>query len=51
MLYVKVSSRDYSSIYARTPENVTNNRYLPILAILGESTYVQFRLYINVARM
>ncbi len=29
--YVKVSSRDYSSIYARTQENVTNIRYSPIL--------------------
>ncbi len=28
---MKVSSRDYSSIYARTPENVTNIRYSPIL--------------------
>ncbi len=27
----KVSSRDYSSIYARTPKNVTNIRYSPIL--------------------
>ncbi len=28
--YLKVSSRNYSSIYARAPENVTNIRYLPI---------------------
>ncbi len=29
--YVKVNSWYYSSLYARTPENVTNIRYSPIL--------------------
>ncbi len=29
---MKVSSRDYSSVYARTPKNVTNIWYLPILS-------------------
>ncbi len=41
--YVKVSSRHYSSIYARMLENVTNIRYLPILG----STYVRFHISTN----
>ncbi len=39
--YVKVSSHDYSSIYARMPENVTNIRYSPILS----HPHVRCRLY------
>ncbi len=31
ILYAQINSRDYSSIYTRTPENVENIWYLPIL--------------------